>query len=57
MRVNQRKMGVMLTYVSEAIKILLPVNKCNNIIIGTGDKSTSDLIDEAIEKIREISRS
>lgn len=42
---------------SEAIKILLPVNKCNNIIIGTGDKSTSDLIDEAIEKIREISRS
>ena len=42
---------------SEAIKILLPVNKCNNIIIGTRDKSTSDLIDEAIEKIREISRS
>lgn len=42
---------------SEAIKILLPVNKCNNIIIGTGDKSTSDLIDEAIEKIKEISRS
>lgn len=42
---------------SEAIKILLPVNKCNNIIIGTKDKSTSDLIDEAIEKIREISRS
>ena len=42
---------------SDAIKILLPVNKCNNIIIGTKDKSTSDLIDEAIEKIREISRS
>ena len=42
---------------SEAIKILLPVNKCNNIIIGTSDKSTSDLIDEAIEKIKEISRS
>lgn len=42
---------------SEAIKILIPVNKCNNIIIGTQDKSTSDLIDEAIEKIKEISRS
>lgn len=41
----------------EAIKILLPVNKCNNIIIGTKDKSTSDLIEEAIDKIREISRS
>ncbi len=42
---------------SEAIKILLPVNKCNNIIIGTEDKTTSDLISEAIEKIKEISRS
>ena len=42
---------------SEAIKILLPVNKCNNIIIGTDNKTTSDLIDEAIEKIKEISRS
>ena len=42
---------------SEAIKILLPVNKCNNIIIGTENKTTSELIDEAIEKIKEISRS
>lgn len=42
---------------SEAIKILLPVNKCNNIIIGTDNKTTSELIDEAIEKIKEISRS
>ena len=42
---------------SDAIKILLPVNKCNNIIIGTKDKTTSDLINEAIDKIKEISRS
>ena len=38
-----------------AKKILLPVNKCSNIIIGAEGKSTSELIDEAIAKIREIS--
>ena len=41
---------------SSAHKILIPVNKCNNIIIGVNDKSTSDLIREAIEKIKEISQ-
>ena len=40
---------------SQACKILLPVNKCNNIIIGVKGKSTSELIGEAIEKIEEIS--
>ena len=40
---------------SQAYKILLPVNKCNNIIIGVKGKSTSELIREAIEKIEEIS--
>lgn len=40
---------------STAYKILLPVNKCNNIIIGAEGKTTSQLIAEAIDKIREIS--
>ena len=39
---------------SPAKKVLLPVNKCNNIIVGVGGKSTSSLIAEAIETIREI---
>ena len=34
-------------------EILLPVNKCNNIIVGTADKSTSDLIAEAIRRVQE----
>ena len=34
-------------------KILLPVNTCNNIIVGTADKSTSDLIAEAIRRVQE----
>ena len=41
---------------SSAKKVLLPVNKCNNIIVGVGNKSTSSLIAEAIETIREIAR-
>ena len=40
---------------SRAYKVLLPVNKCNNIIIGVDGKTTSELIDDAIEKIRAIS--
>ena len=39
---------------SDAYKILLPVNRCHNIVIGTGGKSTSELIAEAIVKICEI---
>lgn len=42
---------------STAKKILIPVNKCNNIVIGAGGKSTSELIAEAIETLKEISRS
>ena len=37
---------------SGAAKILMPVNKCNNIVIGASDKSTSELIEEAIKKYR-----
>lgn len=39
---------------SDAYKVLLPVNKCHNIIVGTGGKTTSEIIGEAIEKISEI---
>ena len=33
-------------------KILLPVNKCNNIIVGASDKSTSELIAEAVRRVK-----
>ncbi len=39
---------------SDAYKVLLPVNKCHNIIVGTGGHSTSEIIAEAVEKICEI---
>ena len=40
---------------SQAKKILMPVNKCNNIIIGVDGKSTTELIEDAIAKIKDIS--
>lgn len=39
---------------SSAKKVLIPVNKCDNIIVGVGTKSTSALIAEAIDTIRTI---
>ena len=39
---------------SEAKKVLIPMNKCNNIIVGVGSISTSQMIAEAIQTIRAI---
>ncbi|MGN0714772.1 MAG: DUF3842 family protein [Anaerovoracaceae bacterium] len=41
---------------SDAVKLLLPVNKCNNVVVGAGGKSTSELIGEAVERIQKICR-
>ena len=39
---------------SKAKKLLLPVNLCNNIIIGTGSMSMSKLIEETVEEIAKM---
>ena len=39
---------------SKAKKLLLPVNLCNNIIVGTGSLSISKLISEAVEELAKI---
>lgn len=39
---------------SSAQKVLIPVNKCSNIVIGTGGKSMSELISEAVNTIIEL---
>ena len=39
---------------SSAVKLLLPVNKCNNIIVGTRGLSTSEIIDEAVSRVKAI---
>ena len=39
---------------SEATRVLIPVNKCDTMIAGVGDAPLSQLIDDALYKIREI---
>ncbi len=39
---------------SDATKILIPLTKCEVLVAGARDKSTGELIDEAIAMIRDI---
>ena len=39
---------------SNAIKLLLPVNLCNNIVVGTQSLSLSAILDESVELLRQI---
>ena len=39
---------------SPAKKLLLPVNQCNHIVVGTQSLSLSKLMDEAVELLRSI---
>lgn len=39
---------------SSAKKLLLPVNLCNNIVVGTQSLSLSAILDEAVETLRQI---
>lgn len=36
---------------SEAIKVLIPINRCNNLVVGVKELSVNDLIEEAVVKI------
>lgn len=39
---------------SDAIKILIPSDKCSNVVVGVKKTTMSDLIDEAVDKITDI---
>ena len=39
---------------SSAKKLLLPVNLCNNIVVGTQTLSLSAILDEAVETLRQL---
>lgn len=39
---------------SSALRVLLPVNKCDNYIAGVGNITLSEMIEDAVEKIKEI---
>ncbi len=39
---------------SDAVKILIPMNRCENIVVGVGKMSVSQMIDETLSKIEAI---
>ena len=39
---------------ADAVRILIPINKCDNIIVGVPDLNTAALIDDIILKLEEI---
>lgn len=41
---------------ADAVRILIPMNKCDNLIAGVKNITTSDLIEDVIEKLGEISK-
>lgn len=38
---------------SKAIKILIPINKCENLIVGIKDMSTGEMISEAVKMLKD----
>lgn len=41
---------------SQAIKLLLPVNRCNNIVIGVREQPLSAYLDETVQRIAALSQ-
>jgi len=39
---------------SSAKKILIPINKCNNIVVGTKDLTVTEMIKEVLEIIKDL---
>ena len=39
---------------SSARKLLLPVNQCSNIVVGVGNMSLNQLMDEAVATLKEL---
>lgn len=39
---------------ADAVRILLPVNKCDNIIAGISDVSVTDILQDMLEKVKNV---
>ena len=39
---------------SEAVRILLPLNKCDNLVAGLKDVTMTEVIEDAIQKVKEL---
>ena len=41
---------------SQAVKLLLPVNMCNNRVVGVGDHSVAELVNSAVHELASLAR-
>ena len=39
---------------SRAVRVLIPVNRCDNLVVGVNMQSVSELLADAVEKIRQV---
>ena len=39
---------------SDAVRILLPLNKCSNLVAGVSSLSTTEILEDVVSKVREI---
>ncbi|MCR4959861.1 MAG: DUF3842 family protein [Lachnospiraceae bacterium] len=39
---------------SKAIKLLLPVSHCNNLVVGTNDLNMNEMVDAAVEQLKRL---
>ena len=39
---------------AEAVRILLPINKCDNIVAGISDLSTTTILNDVIARVKSI---
>lgn len=46
--------GQLIKLVKEKFKDILPINKCDNIVAGISDLSTTTILNDVIEKIKNI---
>ena len=41
---------------SDATRVLIPINHCDNIVVGVPDQSIGQLVTAAVEKVKELIR-
>ena len=39
---------------ANAVRLLIPMNKCDNVVVGAGVSNTKALIDDAVEKLKQM---
>ncbi len=47
-------MAVAVGQATDAVRILIPINKCENLVAGVGDYTMTEMIDDVVAKLKKI---